>query len=69
MVFLYSIKIWTLIKSCHPVGEGAVALSLVYAQGASIHKVSFKFNEQDNVQPYKSRLVYIPSEMSFFIKY
>ena len=45
--------------SCFPIGEGPVGLSLVYAQGVSLHKISFRNNE-DNLQPYKNRIVYIP---------
>ncbi len=45
---------------CHPIGEGTLGLSLVYAQGVSLHKVSLDKNEQDIVQPYLNRIVYIP---------
>ena len=51
--------------SCYPVGEGLVGLSLVYAQGVSLHKVSLDRNELDNVQPYKSRIVYISREYCY----
>jgi hypothetical protein len=50
-------------SSCNPIGEGPIGLSLVYAQGVSLHKISFKFNEQDNIQPYKNRIVYIPRKI------
>ena len=52
--------------SCYPMGEGPNGLSLVYAQGVSLHKVSLDRNEQDTVQPYKSRIVYISRKCYLF---
>ena len=40
--------------------DDSYGLFLVYAQGASLHKISFKNTEDDTTYPHKNRNVHIP---------
>lgn len=42
---------------------------MVYAQGASLHKIPFKTNEKETTSPDKNRIVHIPGQTSVAVSY